>query len=175
MQTARHSLSSKASVTSWSIRDLAREFDVTPRAIRFYEDKGLLSPRREGSSRVFLAADRERLTHILRAKRMGFSLDDIKEVFDVMDGEVLGRAELLRRKANFEAVISSLERRQSDIDIIRQNLSQLCRRIQTYVDDPALDANILQFAHAYDAALRGAMDDDFSEEAPSASSHTDAH
>lgn len=145
----------------WGIADLAQDFDITPRTLRFYEDKGLISPSRESGVRVYGPPDRERLTHIMRAKRLGFSLDDIKEVFDVMLGEVTDRSELLRRKGNFERVIGSLARRQDDIAIVRHNLTDLCARIQGYIDDPDQGANVLQFAGAYDAALRAHMDDDF--------------
>ena len=154
------------SASVWGIRDLAREFDVTPRTIRFYEDKGLLAPQREGNVRIFSQRDRERLSEILRAKRLGFSLDDTKEVFDVVEGHVLGRDELLRRKRNFERVMSSLERKQKDIVIVKDSLSRICAGIQKYVDDPQRDANILRFADAYDAALRRHMDDDFTDETP---------
>ena len=147
--------------TTWGIADLAKEYGVTARTLRFYEDKGLLTPSREGSVRVFYERDCERLIEILRAKRMGFSLDDIKEVFDVMDGQVLDRAELLKRKNSFERVIANLERRQSDIKIVQSSLGQLCENIVKFVNDPSGDINNLQFADAYEAALRGAMDDDF--------------
>lgn len=152
-------------VQEWGIRDLARKFDITPRTIRFYEDKGLLTPRREGNARIFSAREYDRLTQILRAKRMGFSLDDIKEVFDVMDGEVLDRSELLRRKNNFQRVIESLGRRQSDSETMQHNLTALCMRIQAYLDDPSKNVNILQFSSAYEAAFRGAIPDDFADEA----------
>lgn len=149
---------------SWGIRELAREFDVTPRTIRFYEDKGLLSPERDGNARIFCQRDRDRLAEILRAKRLGFSLDDMKEVFDVVQGHVLSRDELLRRKRNFEKVISNLERKQKDIVIVKETMSGICKRIQKFVDDPQRDANVLRLADAYDAALRRHMGDDFSDD-----------
>ena len=62
----------------YSISDLSREFDVTPRAIRFYEDQGLLSPRREGQRRVYGSRDRTRLKLTLRGKRLGLSLSEIR-------------------------------------------------------------------------------------------------
>ena len=68
-----------------SIGDLAREFDVTPRTIRFYEDEGLLSPRREGSRRIYSKRDQVRLKLILRGKRLGFSLADVREMLELYD------------------------------------------------------------------------------------------
>ena len=111
---------------SWGIRDFAQIFGVTPRTIRFYEDKGLLSPKRAGQSRVFDRLDFLRFEKIMRAKRLGFSLDDIKSVFDVTDGHVTSRKELLRRKDNFEKVIENLQQFQRDIDTLSQDMRQIC-------------------------------------------------
>ena len=69
----------------FSIGLLAREFDVTTRTIRFYEDQGLLSPRRRGQTRLFDQRDRTRLKLILRGKRLGFSLSEINEIVDMYD------------------------------------------------------------------------------------------
>jgi DNA-binding transcriptional MerR regulator len=73
---------------SYTITDLAKEFDLTTRAIRFYEDMGLLSPQREGvggRSRVYSARDRTRLKLTLRAKRLGLSLTEAKDIIDLYD------------------------------------------------------------------------------------------
>ena len=74
--------------TQYTITELAREFDVTPRAIRFYEDQGLLSPSREGSSglrRVYSGRDRTRLKLTLRGKRLGFTLSEIRDLLDLYE------------------------------------------------------------------------------------------
>ena len=70
---------------TFGIAELAREFDVTTRTIRFYEDKGLLAPLREGQRRVYSPRDRVRLRLIMRGKRLGFSLDEIRELIDLYD------------------------------------------------------------------------------------------
>jgi len=67
------------------IRQLTDEFDITTRTLRFYEDKGLLSPERNGRNRIFSESDRIRLKLILRGKRMGFSLDEIREIIDLYE------------------------------------------------------------------------------------------
>ena len=75
----------------YTISDLAKEFDVTTRTIRFYEDQNLISPLREGTRRLFRARDRTRLKLILRGKRLGFTLAEISEILDMYDaapGEV---------------------------------------------------------------------------------------
>ena len=70
---------------TYGIAELAREFEVTTRTIRFYEDKGLLSPGRQGQRRVYASRDQVRLRLIMRGKRLGFSLDEIRELVDLYD------------------------------------------------------------------------------------------
>src|SRR3954463_14270081 len=70
---------------SYTITDLCEEFGVTPRALRFYEDEGLISPRRQGLVRIYSWRDRARLAWILRGKRVGFSLAEIREMIDLYD------------------------------------------------------------------------------------------
>ena len=87
-------VSAPADRDRYSITDLAEEFGVTPRALRFYEDEALLSPARVGLARVYSRRDRARLAWILRGKRLGFSLADIREMidlYDVGDGRKLQR------------------------------------------------------------------------------------
>ena len=108
---------------SFSIGDLSREFGVTTRTIRFYEDQGLLSPTREGQNRVYRPRDRVRLKLILRGKRLGFSLKEIKaliELYDAPEGEAgqlrsfidkirARRTELMGRKEDIEHVLDELD------------------------------------------------------------------
>jgi DNA-binding transcriptional MerR regulator len=68
---------------TWTITELCREFNVTPRTLRFYEQKGLLSPNRRGWTRLFTYRDRGRLQLILRGKKVGFALEEIKEMLDL--------------------------------------------------------------------------------------------
>lgn len=71
----------------WTVGELGRELGVTARAIRFYEDRGLVSPRRAGTTRVFGPRDRARMILILRGKRLGFSLREIKDYLDLYDAD----------------------------------------------------------------------------------------
>ena len=153
-----------ASAPSWGIREFADMFDVTPRTIRFYEDKGLLTPARHAGARVFDAEDHLRFERIMRAKRIGFTLDDIKEVLDVTDGHITDRVELLRRKKNFETVIRSLKRRREDIDVISKNMAEICAVITQNVENAPDSEGVFDLAAAYDAKFKQTMADDYSAE-----------
>ncbi|NNC37142.1 MAG: MerR family transcriptional regulator [Acidimicrobiales bacterium] len=145
----------------WGIAELAAHFEITTRAIRFYEDKGLLTPKRENGSRVFSQSDRDRMERILRAKRLGFSLEDIRAVQEVADGEVTDREELLNRKQNFEKVIKNLRRRRRDADILSKQMQALCAAIDDYAEQ-APKSSVFQYAEAYEALFRKQLDEDFS-------------
>ena len=119
----------------WGIKSFAEIFDVTPRTIRFYEDKGLLSPDRSNGVRVFRPVDRIRFEKIMRGKRLGFTLGDNKEVLDVTDGHVTDRIELLRRRKNFETVINSLGRRREDLDTLANDMAEICSVIDKYLEN----------------------------------------
>ena len=138
----------------WGVQAFAALFDVTPRAVRFYEDKGLVTPSREGGSRVFGPVEYVRFERILRAKRLGFSLDDIKQVLDVTDGNVRDRVELLRRRENFTNVIDSLSRRRVDLDKLREEMTDLCAQIDAHLEAALPHDNGLAFAADYEAAFR---------------------
>jgi DNA-binding transcriptional MerR regulator len=100
----------------FSISDLAREFDVTPRAIRFYEDQGLLAPRREGQRRIYTPRDRTRLKLTLRGKRLGLTLSEIRELIDMYEPGRDERPQLERFLAVLEAHKASLIQQREDIE-----------------------------------------------------------
>jgi len=110
--------------STYSIQELAREFEVTPRALRFYEDKGLLAPMRRGATRRYSERDRVRLRLTLRGKRLGFSLDECFEIIDLYDPDQpdhlrqfvtlldrirAHRAELLLKLADVEATLRAMD------------------------------------------------------------------
>jgi DNA-binding transcriptional MerR regulator len=100
----------------YTIGDLAREFDVTARAIRFYEDEGLLTPRREGSRRVYSKRDYVRLKLVLRGKRLGLTLAQVREMFELYDSAKGERAQLEKFLAALQARREQLERQRTEID-----------------------------------------------------------
>jgi DNA-binding transcriptional MerR regulator len=109
--------------TSYSISDLAREFDITTRSIRFYEDQGLLAPERRGQTRIYSRQDRVRLKLILRGKRLGFSLTECGELFELWDhsnhGSELQLRLMLTRIAEKR---QALEQQLRDIAMMQQEL-----------------------------------------------------
>ena len=100
----------------FSISDLAREFDVTPRAIRFYEDHGLLAPRRQGQRRIYTPRDRTRLKLTLRGKRLGLTLSEIRELIDMYEPGRDERPQLERFLGVLESHKASLLQQRSDIE-----------------------------------------------------------
>ncbi len=112
---------------TFTITDLAEEFGITPRTIRFYEDQDLLAPARSGMNRVYSRRDRGRLILILRGKRVGFSLKEIKEMldlYDLGDGQVK-QARFLIKKSRDR--IADLKRQRRDIDEAIAQLESNCR------------------------------------------------
>jgi|SRR5712692_988373 len=116
--------------TEFSISDLAREFDVTPRAIRFYEDQGLISPRREGQRRVYTPRDKTRLKLTLRGKRLGLSLSEIKELIDMYEPGRDERPQLERFLAVLESHKSSLLQQRADIEAQLTELQAFEKRVR---------------------------------------------
>ncbi|HVB48025.1 MAG TPA: MerR family DNA-binding transcriptional regulator [Burkholderiales bacterium] len=116
----------------YAIGDLAREFDVTPRAIRFYEDLGLLAPRREGQRRIYTLRDRTRLKLTLRGKRLGLTLSEIREIVDMYDTGRDERPQLERFLAVLAQHKHSLEQQRQDIEAQLSEIASFekrCRRI----------------------------------------------
>ena len=110
---------------TWSISELAKEFDITPRTIRFYEDQGIVSPARDGRNRVYSPRDRTRLKLALRGKRMGFQLSEILELINMYDAAPDNTA------AQLEHYIEALERHRRTLEQQRKDLEQTLQEIET--------------------------------------------
>jgi DNA-binding transcriptional MerR regulator len=120
------------SPTSWTISELAREFEITPRTIRFYEDQGIVSPAREGRNRVYGARDRARLKLALRGKRLGLQLAEIRTLIDLYDGPGDSEAQLREYLAVLTRHREILAQQRQDIDDTLAEIASQeaeCRRL----------------------------------------------
>ena len=141
---------------TYSIRQLCQEFGCTARALRFYEDKGLLAPARAGLSRIYSHKDRGRLQLILRGKRVGLSLSEIREILDLYaldDGGAQQAAKSLRK---FREKVVALESQRTDLENaiseLRRGIDWLEKRLSETRPD------LLPRAADYDQVLRRQLD-----------------
>ncbi|MGE7205100.1 MerR family transcriptional regulator [Sphingomonas sp. NPDC019816] len=118
----------------YTITELCGEFGVTARALRFYEDEGLIAPKRRGTQRVYSQRDRARLAWILRGKRVGFSLAEIREMIDLYD---LGDGRRQQREvtlARCTAKIEALQAQKDDIDAAIAELADFVELVKSHSD-----------------------------------------
>jgi DNA-binding transcriptional MerR regulator len=101
----------------YTVTELAKELGMTARAVRFYEDKGLITPQRAGTTRVYSARDRARMILILRGKRLGFALSEIKEYLDLYDVDVTQHAQL-------RALLAAVGKRRAQLLAQRQAIDE---------------------------------------------------
>ena len=116
--------------TLFTISDLAREFEVTTRTLRFYEEKGLLNPKRNGSQRIFNATDRIRLKLILRGKRLGFSLEESRDIIGMYEPDVESNRQLESLLDKIHEKQKQLERQKQEINTMLKDLKNteaICR------------------------------------------------
>ena len=117
----------------FTIGELASAFALSPRAIRFYEDQGLLAPERAGTQRVYTKRDRARLQLILRGKRLGFSIADIREFLDLYDAGGTTRRQMAMTLERTRARIADLEQQLEDITITLAELRDMEGDIASYM------------------------------------------
>ena len=102
---------------TYSISELARELDVTTRTIRFYEEQGMLLPTRRGQERIYTPKDRVALKLILRGKRFGFSLEEIRQLLDMYDRDGSNEAQLLRTYDIAKDRLAQMEAQRAELDV----------------------------------------------------------
>jgi|SRR5690625_1062456 len=112
----------------WTISELAKEFSITPRTLRFYEDKGILSPKREGQKRIYRARDRARLKLALRGRRLGFQLAEILSLINMYEGPTDTVAQLERYLKTLERHEDKLKQQRIDLEL---TLSEIQDQIAT--------------------------------------------
>jgi len=125
---------------TYSIRDLSLEYDITPRTLRFYEDKGLLGPLRRGTQRIYDRRDKVRLALILRGKRLGFSLAEIRDwldLYDLRDGQVAQARMLLDAS---EERMATLVRQREELEETIEELKAQMQQVESWLDDQGLAA-----------------------------------
>ena len=125
---------------TYTIADLARAFDVTTRTIRYYEDEGMLAPERRGQQRIFGPRDRARLKLILRGKRLGFSLGEIREILAMYDAEPGEAGQLRHMLARIRERRSTLENKRRDISETLAELAEVEGRCQARLNKLERDA-----------------------------------
>lgn len=123
-----------------TITELAREAGITARAIRFYESKGLLTPRRAGTTRIYTHRERGRLQLILRGKRLGFSLTDIGEYLDLYDADPTQHDQIVLLVDKVNNRIGELESQKADIDDTLKELSSVRAQALAAMDDESAQA-----------------------------------
>ncbi|KAF7773785.1 MerR family DNA-binding transcriptional regulator [Pseudoalteromonas citrea] len=113
---------------TFSISDLAKEFDITTRSIRFYEDQGLLSPERHGQTRIYSKRDKVRLKLILRGKRLGFTLAETGRLFELYDADKSSAKQLVTMLNLIEEKKADLSQQMDDIKVVLMELVTAERR-----------------------------------------------
>jgi DNA-binding transcriptional MerR regulator len=141
---------------TYTISELAREFGVTARALRFYEDKGLLTPRRDGLNRVYSHRDRGRLQLIIRGKRVGLSLIEIRELLDLYKIDQRAQAQAALKK--YKARIVALEQQRDDIDAAIESLQQSIGLTEKFLSKPAHPA-AMGAARAFEAEAKKRLEE----------------
>lgn len=115
---------------TYSISDLSKEFDITTRSIRFYEDQGLLKPRRRGQTRIYTPKDKVRLKLILRGKRLGFSLAETRRLFELYDADKSSESQLKTMLSLIEEKKDTLLQQMDDIKVVLMELNSVEQQCQ---------------------------------------------
>jgi DNA-binding transcriptional MerR regulator len=141
---------------TFTIRQLCLEFKCTPRALRFYEDKGLLAPARDGLNRVYSYKDRARLQLILQGKRVGLALAEIGEILDLYEVDDSGAQQAAKSLRKFRERIVALQQQRIDVEEQIKALERGCEAMEKRLAETRPD--LLPRAADYDQVLRRRLD-----------------
>ena len=125
-----------ASPRQYTISDLAREFDITTRTIRYYEESGMLSPTRDGQTRLYNDADRVKLKLILRGKRLGFSLSESRELIEMYDPDSDNRHQINALLSKIQKRREQLEAQLHDIRLMQEELDEAETKCREALGEP---------------------------------------
>lgn len=142
----------------YTISQLAAEFGLTTRALRYYEDQGLIAPQRAGRARLYSSRDRARLALVLRGKRVGLALSEIKQILDLYE---LGDGQQAQMRATRTVLLdraAALRAQRVDIEIALAELTRGLEWIEQRLTEPVLTLIDLEIANAYDAEARRRLD-----------------
>jgi DNA-binding transcriptional MerR regulator len=127
-------VASRSPGPTWTIAEIAEEFGVSHRTVRYYEDKGLVTPERRGTTRVFHPRDHVRLALVLRGKRLGFPLDEIRRIVDMYDEQPGEKGQLRYLLGQIGDRRAELEERRRDVEAALTELDELERRCRDDLD-----------------------------------------
>ena len=122
---------------TYTISDLAKEFEVTPRALRLYEESGLLGPKREGNKRIYFERDRVRLRLLLRGKRLGCTLTEIKDLFDMYESDSGEKGQVLHLLEKMEDRREKLEIQRVDVDLALEEIDRVAVKLRNKLEEIA--------------------------------------
>jgi DNA-binding transcriptional MerR regulator len=124
---------------TWTIREIAEEFDVTHRTVRHYEELGLITPERHGTTRIYHRRDKTRLGLILRGKRLGFPLEEIRTIIDLYDAP-------RGRRSQLEYVLAQIDERRTDLEQRRRDLDAALGELDRFEESCRTDLDRLTHA-----------------------------
>lgn len=145
----------------FSIGDLCQDFGVTPRALRYYEIKGLLRPARRGQARTYSENDRARLAVVLRGKRVGFALDEIRELLDLHEMDPRDRGALARMRDRLAARADDLKRTRDEIGRAIADVESGCEWLEARLAEREVGADLKVRAAAFEALARSYLRGDY--------------
>lgn len=120
---------------TYTISNLSEDFNVTTRALRLYEESGLLAPRREGHKRIYQERDRVRLRLLLRGKRLGYKLSEIKDIFDMYESDAGEKGQIILLLEKMKGSRNKLLSKKKDVDVALEEIERLHQKMQKTLDD----------------------------------------